>query len=480
MTEIVRLYDRGTDGLEPQADVGPDGRLIRGGEDVASIATTFLEERSVDEILTYLDGPHLMATAIDVDDLDYDPGLQEKRVKEPSTARGFRLSKDWIRYRGPFGGEGWQHVETGDVRYVDDPPGDVAQEGQTQTTLDTGIEIQTEFEEPKWFNDEVGRVAVYEALGEEAYHQIIEYAQSDRITDWPPREIDNEFDLSGEMWLEGAGEWIEEHGNNRDVVALQQYLDNYNTTSPWGETEAPDHLNPQNAVSLKGLYETDVEPGVSADSMMVAEMESGDRVFLTNVNDSLPGEIDSSDALEAKIAKEASDFLTELGANVPEHHFEEGEFLAVAEADGTSIREYHRPRVRKREYIEFAAKQMLVGNTDAHTANVYYGFGGLQVIDLDLAVSNFKEQPNEVKWGLGKLYDTAVESGIYEPYSDDGLDRFLEELKSELEGWAESSQIEDALDAVDDADIRETFADNIEAARQGEIISENQTVNNQL
>jgi len=480
MTEIVRVYDRDGGELKAKADVGPDGRLIRGDEGFAEIATRFLEERSVDEILTYLDGPHMLAMAIDVDDLDYDPSLKEKRnrhLDEPQTKRGYRLSKDWIRYQGPFGGEGWQHVETGDVRYVDDPPGEVAQEGQTQTTLDTGAEIDTEFDLPNWFNDEVARTAVYHSLPDEAYEAIVEYAKEGEIG-YSNQEVSGEYDLTGSQWLEGAGKWIEQHGDRSDVREMREYLDDYNTKSPWGETDAPDHLNPEKAASVEKLWNTDADAGVSAESMMIAEMESGDRVFLTNVRNNIPGELDSEWEMDAVAANETAKFLTAFGENVPEHHYEEGEFLAVAEANGAPIDGPGRNDINERDFISYAAKQLLAGNRDAHSQNVFSAWEGLITIDLDLASKRMDSR--ELPEALGTLYDTAVEAGIYEPYSDEEADKFVEQVKKEAESWASGESVNEALEAIDDEKVRERIEFNVEQARKGELLDENQEMRTML
>lgn len=37
------------------------------------------------------------------------------------------LSKEWVPYQGPFGGEGWQRTSDGEIRYVEDAPGEVAE-----------------------------------------------------------------------------------------------------------------------------------------------------------------------------------------------------------------------------------------------------------------------------------------------------------------------------------------------------------------
>lgn len=38
------------------------------------------------------------------------------------------IERDWVPYEGPYGGEGWQDLDTGEVRYQTDPPGNVDDE----------------------------------------------------------------------------------------------------------------------------------------------------------------------------------------------------------------------------------------------------------------------------------------------------------------------------------------------------------------
>lgn len=40
--------------------------------------------------------------------------------------KGVAKNGKWVPYQGPYGGEGWQNLETGEVVYEDDPPGEVA------------------------------------------------------------------------------------------------------------------------------------------------------------------------------------------------------------------------------------------------------------------------------------------------------------------------------------------------------------------
>lgn len=390
----------------------------------------------------------------------------------------FRLSKDWIRYRGPFGGEGWQNVETGEVRYVEEPPGDVATEDQTQTTLPgEGYELPVDLKNPKWIDDMV-------TIGD-----VVEDAITAPDTRKNPRlEITqrwegDEYDGSVEGYLEATADWIRENGDGRDAARLQEELQRYDGMSPWGEVDedVPEHLNPENAEEITPLYETDAKTGVSSDAMMIADMGNGERVFLTNVNPDVPGDLGHGNSYGALAAEQSAKFLSELGVEVPDHKYVEGEYLAVAEANGRAIGEYHgRVRMSEGEFTSFAATQLLVGNVDAHSHNVFYGYRGLEPIDLDFAGTNFHKEPKELGWALGKLFDTAVESDIHPPYSEEAKRDFVENVRSEVQAWANSDSVKDALEAVENDKLTDVFETNVGMAKKGELFDDDQEVNTSL
>ena len=140
-----------------------DGEIVAGEEELDGIIyrPNLSDE---DELLNAHDGPHILAQMEDGPDgggnvpgspdrgtekwLPYTDGDEkgwisastgEKRFTEEAPGpivKGFEeqaenwtevetLNKEWIPYQGPHGGEGWQEVETGEVRYVEEPPGRV-------------------------------------------------------------------------------------------------------------------------------------------------------------------------------------------------------------------------------------------------------------------------------------------------------------------------------------------------------------------
>lgn len=421
--------------------------------------------------------------------LDIEDDLTDEKArqvaKRMTPARPYH--KEWIPYEGPRGGEGWLDPARGEVRYTDDPPGEreVGSEGQTQTTLDTGTQPEFEIEEPRWLTDEVARISVYRALGEDVYDEILARYNRGELMEYedpPYREVD-EFDLSAEMWLGGAKQWIEDEGTGEHAAALQQHLDQYDTTSPWGaytdDISAPAHLNPENADEIVPFHETGIDGGISAESMWIAKMDSGDRVFVTNVNDKV-GPDERGDEMQA--AEDAAAFLTELGYSTPEHHYEEGQFLAVEEVDGDPVGNvqlgHGGPPINERTYIEFAAAQILIGNRDAHSTNVFIDWMENEpvAIDLDRAGYDLTRQGGRLDTGLGKLYDNTVELGISEPYNDDDKAAFKRKITKRVGRLARSDGIEDALEAIEDDGIRMSIKSNIEAARSGDLITDETNV----
>lgn len=62
---------------------------------------------------------------------------EETGVNTPARSdRDIEKESEWVRYEGPQGGEGWQHPETGEVRYTDDPP-DTTSDATESTESDT-------------------------------------------------------------------------------------------------------------------------------------------------------------------------------------------------------------------------------------------------------------------------------------------------------------------------------------------------------
>ena len=81
-----------------------DGEIVQGEDNLLALDEREVwEESSEARLLDLFSGPYVMAGYVEESD---------------------DLTKDWVPYQGPRGGEGWQNTETGEVRYQDDPPSD--------------------------------------------------------------------------------------------------------------------------------------------------------------------------------------------------------------------------------------------------------------------------------------------------------------------------------------------------------------------
>jgi len=71
-------------------------------------------------------------------------GLEEKldTAIDESVDRGLGLSPkaSWVPYSGPRGGSGWRNVETGDVEYSDDPPGEAVDDASLDAAMEEALE----------------------------------------------------------------------------------------------------------------------------------------------------------------------------------------------------------------------------------------------------------------------------------------------------------------------------------------------------
>lgn len=156
----------------------------------------------------------------------------------PRTRRETTLTKQaedkWIPYEGPQGGEGWQHVGSGEVRYQQDPPGEVA-EGYEE---DYWKQNWPELEDTEWNEDlppfsemkEGDSVLFVNRNGESEVSEIVGYGFV-RSEDWDHAKIGVELrdgrevleediaayaptagvlqppKLEGETWEKAPGYW---------------------------------------------------------------------------------------------------------------------------------------------------------------------------------------------------------------------------------------------------------------------------------
>jgi len=98
------------------------GQIVDGVYD-GDESLSYIEGWSRERILGSLDGPNLIAVEEDSDDKSL-----------------FGKSK-WMPYSGPQGGVGWKNVDTDEVVYDEEPPGDVYIPGDYPADVNFDIEI---------------------------------------------------------------------------------------------------------------------------------------------------------------------------------------------------------------------------------------------------------------------------------------------------------------------------------------------------
>ena len=211
-----------------------DGEIISGRDELKNVVhAPMLNDE--EELLNVHDGPHVLTEKVEAtekwlphedDDgrrgwitsdasevryTDDPPGEVVKEFEEQ--ADGWTdtdtLEKKWIPYQGPMGGEGWQNVETGEVRYTDNPPGSVQgvedgdsdqspqrwgswdEQNETQTGDSETEESDTNDarDEITWENVQVGdEVTYYDKYGEMQQGEVTAVEQDEFGVVWVQQE----------------------------------------------------------------------------------------------------------------------------------------------------------------------------------------------------------------------------------------------------------------------------------------------------
>ena len=113
---MIELYERVNGEFELVGQI-VDG-VYEGDEGLS-----YVEGWSRERILSSLDGPNLIA------------------VEEDSDSKSLFGKSKWMPYSGPQGGVGWKNVDTDEVVYAEEPPGDVYIPGDYPADLNFDIEI---------------------------------------------------------------------------------------------------------------------------------------------------------------------------------------------------------------------------------------------------------------------------------------------------------------------------------------------------
>lgn len=420
-------------------------------------------EKLIDEALQIADDTEALETVkkssepIRIEAEEFDPHWLHR---DPPGDDQFR--KDWVPYKGPFGGEGWQNPQSGEVRYTDDPPGEVETTEQTQTALPgSNFDVPVDMPNPEWIDSYRD---IKPLIDTDTYEEIYDYfARGD-------------YDSNLDDFIEAAEDYVTENGDIDVAIELSEALSNWTGDNPWSGSEISDDVplwaDPTEMEDLTPLWETGEATGISADSMAVMENKHFNDVYMTNLNPALePAGFDAEDDMSAIRAVSGEEFMKELGMEVPNHYHEEGQFFAVEEVEGPpmSVLGHHRAKPSNDQYDRFAASQILMGNVDAHSDNVLYGFDGLQPIDLDLAGHDMSD--GDTHRAISKLYNSAVRAGIYPP-TDQGKENFYLNLQESMRSFVEFEDVEQAASNVTNDKIRQNIMANIDAAKREELIPE--------
>jgi hypothetical protein len=266
---------------------------------------------------------------------------------------------------------------------------------------------------------------------------------------------------------------VEEFVKNRNISPyeeseIEESLSTLGNKTPWSNNQAPSHLNPNNLRNLATLRAWGLPEGQSADSMLVGENEYGEKVFITNTSEYVPGLEEEFNTNTIK-AERSAIFLSGLGFSVPEHYYCD-EFLAVKECQGQPLDESDNPCISKHKFLKFASGQMLIGNEDSRPCNIFVHNGELVPVDLKMA-GRFIGDYSILRDTLLTLFESAI---AVEVYNRDEESEFISDLRQQLKRTVQERPTERAVDDVAEVDcsLSGLFADNINMVRKNELISE--------
>jgi len=170
--------------------------------------------------------------------------------------------------------------------------------------------------------------------------------------------------------------------------ALEGILKPFSQTS----TNAPEHMNPQNADEVGKLDKYTDKTGRSSSSMFVAKGvpdEDGNKrdLYITNTNRNREGAYAQDDA-DANRQILGSNGFQAAGFDSPDSYHEPGEFWAVEEAPGDTADEFHVENDLDNpveQFAELGAAAAVLGAWDIHEGNVFIHDGEFVPVDMDLA-----------------------------------------------------------------------------------------------
>lgn len=256
----------------------------------------------------------------------------------------------------------------------------------------------------------------------------------------------------------------------------------------FADNSAPERLDPSRAEEVVDIMEV-TDGSSTADSMDVAKMPDGSRVFVTHVSTDTPrGAFHerTSSARDAEVAVAASKALRAMGVDTPDHHYEHNRFLAVEDTGGYTANKARRFYEMEgdpdedtynpdyQQAVDALAAQILIGNRDPHPGNFSvveeeaYSARDMGEVkrhrlvpfDLDLSGHNttgWDEHNNPMRKAGRTL--KKVTGDRASPAA------LAEEVEAAAQALADRIDLGDVLEAIPDREMREVVRRNVEARR---------------
>ena len=219
---MIELYAVSGGDAEVIAKIG-GGKLLERAPGTGFLDSADLKDESA--LLREFDGPYLLA------------------VKTPAEA----TAKAWVPYEGPRGGEGWQNTNDGEVRYQEEPPGDLI---DIRDALEAAMDMGMREEEA----EKILRTSITDYIEGKDYEpaegQTYEEFLATLSTDQQRRLLERQLGLMGYM-MDPTADVALTHGG--EVVKVDDYLNPGENPPEWAADLAK-------AFSLRGYPGPEVDP----------------------------------------------------------------------------------------------------------------------------------------------------------------------------------------------------------------------------
>jgi hypothetical protein len=306
-------------------------------------------------------------------------------------------------------------------------------------------------------------------------HHVFQALTQDSISCGILSYLDTEVDdymhqISADQAIKHIEEFIKEKNiSSEEEHKIRKSLLPLNNKTPWSENQAPSHLNPNNLSNLATLRELGLPEGQNADCMLVGKNKHGEKVFITNISENVPG-LHEEMNINALRAEKSSMVLSELGFSVPEHYYCDDEFLAVRECPGKALDRPDAPCISREKFLRFASGQMLIGNEDSRPCNVFVYNGELVPIDLKMAGRRIIN-PSIKAQTLATLFSSSITTGLY---SVEEESKFISDLRQQLRQTVQKLPTEKAIENINKIEhwVSGVFVDNIQAVRKKELMKD--------